>query len=151
MTLSTALIDSVTAEIRKASEWLFEHESGEAYNGVGSEEYQKWYEGNLDSNFTSVNFRLDWLMAEDSGATVDLMVQQWVNDFLDVLENGDSGGPTNDALLKAFDGTRRRGVEPVSVKFIAASYFKEYKKKPEEEFGHYEYTLYFRPLIEWPK
>jgi hypothetical protein len=148
MTLSTALIESVGAEIDKAVAWLKEHEDGAHYEGVDKETRQKWYEGNLPSNFTSINLRLDWEVPfEQQDKFLDAGVGIWNVDFLDLLENGDIEAADN-ALLKAFDGVKKRGgIEPVKVSLIGASAYREFKVYKNT----FEGTLYFRPLIEWPE
>lgn len=148
MTLSTQLIDSVNAEIDKAVAWLKEHEFGAHYEGVDKETREKWYHGNLDSNFTSINLRLDWEVPfEEQEKFFEAGLPIWKADFLDILENGDIE-QSGDALLKAFDGVKKRGgIEPVKVSLIGASAYREFKVYKNT----FEGTLYFRPLIEWPE
>ena len=70
-------------------------------------------------SLTTTKLRLDWELSSDAledgleGDALEdtiarLMAQQTANDLEDLAINGDSIGKKNDALLKAFDGWRKR-------------------------------------------
>jgi len=114
-----------------------------------SDNKQRWYDGNLKSNETSRNLRLDWELAKDqqvfdSKKILDLMMQQCKNDLADIIENGDEDN-REDALLKSFDGSKKRGKKPVEIEIIAAHLIEELK----ENKGVVEFTLFLRPYVRW--
>lgn len=144
MTLSTALIDTVNAEIRKMTEFLIDNPDGTQYKDEDEELYTRWYEGKLNDGEASLNLRMDIELNEDY-PTVEILVQHMSIELLDLLENGDSQGHEKDAFLKGMDGTKKHGKEPVDYKIVSGMVYKEYKKSRKT----YEYTVFLRTYIKW--
>jgi hypothetical protein len=136
--------------------FLTENPEGTQYQGVPQELRDRWYEGKLTDNETSINLRLDWAIAVDAlqnhelGGINELMFDQAKFDVLDLLENGEAINGT-DALLKALNGARVRGQEVEDYQIISAVMYTELKgvseEKPEGDVR--EYTLFIRPYVKW--
>jgi hypothetical protein len=136
--------------------FLTSHEEGERYEGVPQELRDRWYNGKLNMNETSVNLRMDWAIAVDAlqdaelGGINNLMFSQSKMDMIDVLVNGDANNGS-DALLKAFNGLIIRQQDIEDFQIISAVMYSELKgvseEKPEGDVR--EYTLFIRPYVKW--
>jgi hypothetical protein len=93
------------------------------------------------------NLRLDFEIhedLEDQDKVTDLMFDQIKYDLEDLLVNGDVEH-TTDPLLKAMDGTKKRGAELSHLEFPRAELFRDHKYKKET----IEYTLYLKVYTEF--
>ena len=150
--LKPETIKMVDEVFDKITEFMKAHpEDGARLETTDKEAWKRWHQGEMEPNEVSFNLRFDWEVDKeeidrDGGdAVLEIMFRVWKDDFLDLLENGDFSHP-NDALLKAMDGSKKRGHEPVAVHLGGAQLHHEYKERKNTV----EYTLYFRPFIVWP-
>jgi hypothetical protein len=107
-----------------------------------------WVNGsNGDPNVAFTMLRMDMELADKTlsvGETADLLVDLVKLDLEDLIEDGDIAN-TSDALLKSFDGSKKRGLAPVEVDIFSAGLYWEHVKSKEIT----EYTLYMNLYVRW--
>lgn len=135
----THKIPSVEKAVEPVKKFLVEHGPEKEYRT-----------GPNDSSNTCM-LRLDWelvykdqeeldaLLHGDRKHVMDLMFGAFVEDLSDLLVNGDFDN-YSDALLKSFNGERKRGKEAVEILIPAAQYYQQVIPKKNS----IEYTLYCR-------
>jgi len=79
-----------------------------------------------------------------SDRAVDSIVDLVQLDLEDLVENGDVNN-MEDALLKAFDGAKKRGKQAKDIQLPISVLYQEFKEKT----GTVEYTFFTVPYIEW--
>lgn len=115
------------------------HEGAYQYSGA---ERDRWYTGKLGPDEDSKNLRFDFetTSPDDAGS----FIKNVKLDLEDLIENGDTED-TQDALMKVWDGAKKRGKQAVDFKILAAYLDIEYKEKKQTT----EYTLFLRPYVKW--
>ena len=148
------LVTLLTDALSPVLDLLLEQPYGTHYTNA-TDARKRWYAGELTENESSTQLRLDWELSDeafkDAGDGIkEIMLKQIQFDLEDLIENGDSGNSA-DALLKAIDGSKKRGQEPVEIQILGAILYKEVKKKQYRDTTgiSHEYTLFLRPYIRW--
>lgn len=140
--LKTYLVEKIEADeaISPKSEYRKKDDYG-YFNGTRTKD--------LDADIARM--RLDWELSFDAvedgksqEAIADLMIASIKADLEDLIENGDVN-EYSDALLKTFDGSKKRGKEVKEVDIFSASLFWERKEKKKMV----EYTLYILMYVKW--
>jgi len=148
------LVTLLTDALSPVLDFLLEQPYGTQYANQ-TEEYKRWKSGELLKDESSTQVRMDWELSDEAFKEVDsnvkqLMINQIKFDLEDLIENGDRHNAA-DALLKAIDGSKKRGQEPVEIQILGAILYKEVKKKQYRDTTgiSHEYTLFLRPYIRW--
>jgi len=139
------LLDNALEEFRNN---LKETPEGQTYIKDSGERH-RYYIGALDPNESVARLRLDFEIEEglvlsgDDDTVWKLLFEQARYDLADVIENGDTG--TTDPLLRAFNGSKKRGQEPVAVDFLSGTLIKVRKRRK----ATFEFTLWLTLYVKW--
>jgi hypothetical protein len=146
-------VEMMEKAFEPVQEYLDTTEPVEVVGSLDARRFQPYQSPRLKA-LGGIRMRLDYEIATerfDSPENAEmtkhvgrLMTSQMVNDFADLIENGDKD--STDPLMKAMNGVVKRGQEPLQIIIDDCAAFRYYSKHKKS----YEYILFTTIYVEWP-